>query len=418
MSSFLEPTPVMRSHRHAAIVIAAMLSTACAPQRPAPGALAPVSARGTNQSRAADLAAIDAWETRRVALLRNDGSDLAARGIALARAGAWIAFAHEAYVANPGARDADDALAEARRLMAPYDGAHSSTTVRTTLASNADRLSPDNWAEVGRLASEPEKVADVARLAAAEIELVRATAVPARILEPSVVLAGTPAGSAVVLPTTLSSTSVSALSCPAVQHLARAVALLGEADLVQQGEARQLAVIDRINQDERVRARLVHFAVRSDELGLPSTALLNGVVGAMKAHPELSIVIEAHTDPRGSDSSNIELAGRRGTTVRDILADSGVADERMLVRQFGERRRVASGGTAMDFARDRRVRLRFVLPDGEELAINDDSEVDLQIERVVQRSKTITRRKGWKPNVRRIVAAPRPESATDRRAPR
>ena len=151
---------------------------------------------------------------------------------------------------------------------------------------------------------------------------------------------------------------------------------------------------------------------------MPSAALLNGVADALKAHPELSLVIEGHADPRGTDSSNIELSGRRAFTVRDILADSGVADERVLVRQFGERRRVATGTSVADYARDRRVRLCFVLPDGEELPIVDDSEVDLQIERAVKRSASITRRKGWKPNVRRIVAGPPAESSTARRAPR
>jgi hypothetical protein len=63
----------------------------------------------------------------------------------------------------------------------------------------------------------------------------------------------------------------------------------------------------------------------------------------------------------------------------------------MLVRQFGARRRAASGTTAADYARDRRVHLKFVLPDGEELPITDDSAVDLQIERVVKRSAALRR---------------------------
>jgi outer membrane protein OmpA-like peptidoglycan-associated protein len=407
MSSSLTSRAVCARGSRLALALSIALA-ACAPQRPAPGALAPVAGRASNQSRAADLAALEAMEAHRVSLLRNDGPDLPARSVALARAGAWLAFAREAYVERPASRDADDALAEARALMAPYEKDGSSPAHRSALATGADRVSPDNWAEVGRLASAPASVADASALAEAEIELVRATARPIQLLSPSVALAGgvrEGVGSAVQLPGTISGSSTSALACVGVQHLARAVALLAEADVVQTGEARQRGEIARLQEDERVRARQVHFAVRSDAMGMPSAALLSGVAGALKAHPELSLVIEGHTDPRGGDDLNRDLSGRRAVTVRDILADSGVADDRMLVRQFGKSRRASTGTTAADYARDRRVQLRFVLPDGEELPITDDSAVDLQIERVVKRSATVAR--GWRPGVRRTVKAPR-----------
>jgi outer membrane protein OmpA-like peptidoglycan-associated protein len=316
--------------------------------------------------------------------MRNDGADLPARGVALARAGAWIALAREAYVARPFTHEADDALTEARRLIAPFEGG-SPRAPRGALAAGADRLSPDNWAEVERLAASPEKVADAASLAEAEIELVRAAVPLPRAFAPSVMLAGAPAGAA---PAT-----EPALACQAVTHVARAVALLGEADVVVQGEARQLATIAALQADERTRARAVHFAVRSDTFGLPSAALLRGVAGALKAHPELSLVIEGHTDPRGGSEDNRVLSGRRAVLVRDILSDSGVTDDRMLVRQFGARQRAASGTTAADYARDRRVQLKFVLPDGAELPITDDSAIDLQIEHVVKRSAAVRHRR-------------------------
>lgn len=389
---------------------------ACAPQRPAPGALAPVAARTSNQSRAADLAALDAWEMHRRSLLRNDGADLPARSVALARAGAWLAFAREAYVARPSSREADDALNEARALMAPFDTTPGAPTPgsllagRGALAAGADRASPDNWAEVGRLAASPAAVADPSALAEAEIELVRATARPVQLLSPTVMLAGgarDASGSAVQLPAAVSeSSAAAALSCVVVQHVARASVLLAEADLAQQSEARALREVERLQEDARVRARQVHFAVRSDVVGMPSAALLRGVAGALKAHAELSVAIEGHADPRGGPDANRELSGRRAAMVRDILADSGVADDRMLVRQFGASQRAGTGSSVLDYARDRRVQLKFVLPNGDELPISEDVALDLQIERVVKRSAGVAAAHR-RPGVRRTVKAPR-----------
>ena len=93
--------------------------------------------------------------------------------------------------------------------MAPYERADDAPTTRSALAANADRISPDNWAEVERLASTPGAVGDVASLAEAEIELVRAAAPPVRSPAPAVMLAGTsraPITSAVALPTTVTAT--------------------------------------------------------------------------------------------------------------------------------------------------------------------------------------------------------------------
>jgi outer membrane protein OmpA-like peptidoglycan-associated protein len=129
----------------------------------------------------------------------------------------------------------------------------------------------------------------------------------------------------------------------------------------------------------RANARTVHFALASDVLHEPSPALLDGVAGVMRQHPEVSLVIEGHADPRGADTSNLWLSGRRAAGVRELLVGKGVDGNRVLVRMFGARRRDGTGTSLLDYARDRRVQLRFVLPDGTELpAMNDAS--DLQIE--------------------------------------
>jgi outer membrane protein OmpA-like peptidoglycan-associated protein len=390
---------------------------ACAPQRPTPNELAPARARSTNEMRAADLAVLDAWEAHRVSLMRNDGPDLAARGVALARAGAWLVYARESYVARPESSDADEALARARALMARFEPNAAGQLPAAALAADAEGPSPESWARVRRLAAAPASVADPARLAEAEIELVRASARPEAIVAPNVVLAGTERGSgasAVVLPSTISSVSISPLSCRAVQHLARATTLLREAETpaaaaLVVAELHRPIERDAIAADARLHTRYVHFGLRSSLLSAASRLLLSGVASAMADHPELSIIIEAHSDPRGSAELNRHLSGSRGEAVRRVLADSGVADERMIVRLFGETRRASAGMTPEQYARDRRAQLLFLLPDGTELPLAEDGASDLQIERVA-RGKSPRRRaptSGWTPNVRRSIPAPR-----------
>lgn len=401
----------VRSAANAFIVITLVIATSCAPQRPAPNELAPARARGTNEMRAADLAVIDAWEAHRLSLMRNDGPDLAARGVALARAGAWLVHARESYVAHPQSGDADEALAQARSLMARVEATGAGQFPAAARSAEAERSSPESWARVRRLAATPATVADPARLAEAEIELVRATPRPERAVAPSVMLAGgvrEGSSSAVVLPATISSTSTSSLTCGAAQHLARAAALLGEAEGAPVKELLRPSERDAIA-DGRLHTRYVHFGLRSSILGAASRLLLSGVASAMADHPELSIIIEAHADPRGSAELNRHLSGSRGEAVRRVLADSGVADERMIVRLFGASRRVSAATTPEQYARDRRAQLLFLLPDGTELPLAKDGASDLQIEHVVggrsPRRRATT--SGWTPNVRHRIPAPR-----------
>jgi hypothetical protein len=149
----------------------------------------------------------------------------------------------------------------------------------------------------------------------------------------------------------------------------------------------------------RRNARTVHFALASDVLHDPSAALLAGVADAMRQHPEVSLVIEGHADPRGADTSNLWLSGRRAEGVRDLLVRSGVDGNRVLVRMFGARRRDGSGTSVFDYARDRRVQLRFVLPDGTELPAIEDAS-DLQIEAQTLWTGAL------RPGLRRFVAEP------------
>jgi outer membrane protein OmpA-like peptidoglycan-associated protein len=328
------------------------LVAACAPVRPSPGALAPVPARTTNEILAADLATIDAWERRRVALLSNDGADLAARTVVLARAGAWLAFAREVYVERPRAPDADDALAEARRLIESASGTMTAASAAapaatpTALLATAERLSPELWKRLRELEASPDASTRVTTLADAEIELVRAVV------------------------------SNSSLLCAPSRHLARAGRLfMGEEAVVTLAGGLRLDAPDEL----RKKARTVHFALASDMLHEPSAGLLDGVADAMREHPELSLVIEGHADPRGEDMGNVMLSGRRAERVRQLLVAGGVDENRVMVRMFGARQRNGRGTTVLDYARDRRVQLRFVRADGTELpAIEDES--DLQIE--------------------------------------
>ncbi|MFD2552328.1 OmpA family protein [Bizionia sediminis] len=56
---------------------------------------------------------------------------------------------------------------------------------------------------------------------------------------------------------------------------------------------------------------------------------LENIVSVMRAHPNMVIKIESHTDSRGSDSYNLKLSDRRAKSTQQYLYSRGIATERI-----------------------------------------------------------------------------------------
>ncbi|MGS2726355.1 OmpA family protein [Psychroserpens sp. BH13MA-6] len=56
---------------------------------------------------------------------------------------------------------------------------------------------------------------------------------------------------------------------------------------------------------------------------------LENIVDVMRAHPNMVIKIESHTDSRGRDAYNMKLSDRRAKSTRDYIISRGIAAERI-----------------------------------------------------------------------------------------
>jgi outer membrane protein OmpA-like peptidoglycan-associated protein len=81
------------------------------------------------------------------------------------------------------------------------------------------------------------------------------------------------------------------------------------------------------------------------------------ISGIVLAHAGLTLQIEGHTDSVGGDDFNQQLSERRADSVRDFLAEQGVAPSSITARGFGKMQPVASNDTAEGRQRNRRVEL-------------------------------------------------------------
>lgn len=85
---------------------------------------------------------------------------------------------------------------------------------------------------------------------------------------------------------------------------------------------------------------------------------LGQVASALKNQPgEYEIVVEGHTDSRGSDEYNMELSQRRAESVERFLVEQGVQDDRIRAVGRGEQEPIASNDSPENRANNRRVEI-------------------------------------------------------------
>lgn len=79
----------------------------------------------------------------------------------------------------------------------------------------------------------------------------------------------------------------------------------------------------------------------------------------MKQTDDVVVMLDGHTDPRGTDSYNLELSQRRVTAVRDALVNAGVPEDRVSTAASGKKRPKCTETTEECFQIARRVEVYF-----------------------------------------------------------
>mgnify|MGYP001614481062 CR=1 FL=1 len=72
---------------------------------------------------------------------------------------------------------------------------------------------------------------------------------------------------------------------------------------------------------------------------------------------ERNLVIEGHTDSRGSQAHNVDLSQRRAESVRTYLVSRGYGSDLIVARGLGDSRPVAKNSSAEGRANNRRVEI-------------------------------------------------------------
>lgn len=97
-----------------------------------------------------------------------------------------------------------------------------------------------------------------------------------------------------------------------------------------------LQPIETIIQPEAVTLNEIYFEYDKSNITREGAFELDKLVQAMNLHPEMVIMVKAHTDNRGTDAYNMALSERRARSTVQYVLSKGIKRDRISGKGFGE----------------------------------------------------------------------------------
>ncbi len=105
--------------------------------------------------------------------------------------------------------------------------------------------------------------------------------------------------------------------------------------------------------------RTIYFFYDSSEISSESTDVLMEHARFLSLNPTIQVVLEGHTDERGTRDYNLALGERRSKSVHEFFTAQGVNMTQLEVVSFGEERPVAQEHDDAGWQLNRRVEILY-----------------------------------------------------------
>ncbi|MEE3339603.1 MAG: OmpA family protein [Hallerella sp.] len=125
-----------------------------------------------------------------------------------------------------------------------------------------------------------------------------------------------------------------------------------EAERLEAERARVEKLINELMSDD------VYFDFDKSELTEKAKEILTQVGDILLKEPRFVIVVEGHTDARGTEDYNMTLGSKRAMKVKEFLSAYGVGNERMETVSYGKEKPKAAGESEEAYAQNRRANFK------------------------------------------------------------
>lgn len=143
----------------------------------------------------------------------------------------------------------------------------------------------------------------------------------------------------------------------AIQQQAEEQATTAVSSAALEGEALQAQANEA--QAALLQQTVFYFDFDQSTIKNDSKAALIAHAGYLAANGAARVVLEGHTDERGTVEYNLALGERRALSVRGFLLANGAAANQIQVVSFGEERPAVNASNEDAYAKNRRVEVKY-----------------------------------------------------------
>lgn len=123
-----------------------------------------------------------------------------------------------------------------------------------------------------------------------------------------------------------------------------------EADRINNNVKNEQIIDNTLNVNDKV-----FFNFDSSNLSAESKATLNLMVKYLEKNAKVNILIEGHTDERGTREYNIALGQRRAAAVKKYLITKGISANRVKIISYGKEKPDFIGNNESSWSKNRRA---------------------------------------------------------------
>ena len=116
---------------------------------------------------------------------------------------------------------------------------------------------------------------------------------------------------------------------------------------------------ERAESARRTLETTIYFGYDRSDLTIEARSALDAKLPLLQASRDVRIVIEGHTDSRGSDEYNLALGQRRAAAAKRYLTQRGIAADRIELRSLGEEQPACMDESESCWAQNRRDEFRI-----------------------------------------------------------
>jgi peptidoglycan-associated lipoprotein len=116
--------------------------------------------------------------------------------------------------------------------------------------------------------------------------------------------------------------------------------------------------IDEVTPSDRIAVieeNTVYFSFDSSKITPEMQKIIDTQLSFLKKYPKIKVILEGHTDERGSNAYNVVLGEKRAKEVEEILLKSGISKSQIEIISYGEMKPSDSSSNKEAWKKNRRV---------------------------------------------------------------